>query len=140
MIRELIRGMAAAISAEFGEDCTIYTEDIEQGLKTPCFYISCVDAQQNRHRGDVYFSEHRFMVLYFPGSDKPKEECLETADRLWTALEIISTPEGKKMGTGMQADIKDGLLNFSLTYSSYLRRTGEETEYMEHLTGTYKGV
>lgn len=140
MINSIISGMARAIYAEFGDAYTIYKEEIPQGLTTPCFYLSCVDAEQNRFRGDVYKAEHRFMVLYFPSTEDVNTECMDVADRLWMAMELIETEIGKKMGTKMQADIQDGLLNFSLTYSGYYRREREPVSYMEHLEGTYKGV
>ena len=139
MINSIISGMACAIYAEFGEEYTIYKEKISQGLTTPCFYLSCVDAAQNLFRGDVYKIEHRFLVLYFPSSEDANAECMDVADRLWTTLELIDTKQGKKMGTKMQAEIRDDLLNFSLTYSGYYRRD-QQKSYMEHLEGRFKGV
>lgn len=40
MVNGIIGGIAAAISNEFGDDYTIYTEEIEQGFNEPCFFIS----------------------------------------------------------------------------------------------------
>ena len=43
MINSIIEGISIAINTEFGERYTIYTESVEQGLKEPCFFISCLN-------------------------------------------------------------------------------------------------
>lgn len=37
MINKVIDGISKAINEEFGDEYNIYTEEIEQGLKEPCF-------------------------------------------------------------------------------------------------------
>ncbi len=140
MIGSLIDGIAGALRAEFGDGYEIYEEQIRQGLQPPCFYVSCVDSQQNRFMGNVFRAEHRFLVLFFPRGENANRECMEIADRLRYALEVIDCKYGKIRGTGMQAEVRDGLLNFSLTYKMDLRQEAAEIEKMEHLEGRYKGV
>ena len=40
MINSIIEAISIALNAEFGDDYTTYTEEQEQGLKEPCFFIS----------------------------------------------------------------------------------------------------
>ena len=43
MINSIIEAISIALNAEFGDDYTTYTEEQEQGLKEPCFFISTLE-------------------------------------------------------------------------------------------------
>ena len=138
MIQSILGGVTKALSEEFGEEYEIYIEPIEQDLKEPCFFVSCADSSMNRFRGDVYRADYCIMVLYFPATSEIHEECSGVADRLWLALEIIDTDRGRRLGSNMQAEVRDGVLNFNLSYSQFLRKT-ETGVNMEHLESSYRG-
>ena len=40
MLNNVIAGIAIALNEEFGDDYEIYTEEIKQDLKEPCFFIT----------------------------------------------------------------------------------------------------
>ena len=39
MLNEIIKGISMALNAAFGDGYEIYQNDVEQGLKEPCFLI-----------------------------------------------------------------------------------------------------
>ena len=39
MVNKIVDGIVQAISAAYGEEYEIYTENVEQGLTEPCFLI-----------------------------------------------------------------------------------------------------
>ena len=39
MVNRIIDGISIRINEVFGDDYEIYSEDIEQGFKEPCFFI-----------------------------------------------------------------------------------------------------
>ena len=43
MISNVIAGIAIALNQEFGDDYEIYTEEIKQDLKEPCFFITLLN-------------------------------------------------------------------------------------------------
>ena len=43
MINNVIAGIAIALNQEFGDDYEIYTEEIKQDLKEPCFFITLLN-------------------------------------------------------------------------------------------------
>lgn len=45
MINSIIEGISTSLNAEFGDDYTIYTENVEQGLKEPCFLFPALTRQ-----------------------------------------------------------------------------------------------
>ena len=76
MINSIIEGISASLNAEFGDDYTIYTENVEQGLKEPCFFISCINPTSRIFLGKRYFKTNQMCIHYFPAdNDRKKEEC-----------------------------------------------------------------
>ena len=63
MINSIIEGISASLNAEFGDDYTIYTENVEQGLKEPCFFISCIAIIHLYDLSSIYNIFH-CMILY----------------------------------------------------------------------------
>ena len=51
MINSIIRAISVSLNNEFGDNYTIYTETVEQGLKEPCFFISCINPTNNLFLG-----------------------------------------------------------------------------------------
>lgn len=45
MINSIIASISISLNAEFGDEYTTYTESVEQGLKEPCFFLSCINPQ-----------------------------------------------------------------------------------------------
>lgn len=91
MIQEIIEALSMAINAEFGDGYTNYTEEVEQGLKTPCFFISCINPSIRLFPGDRYFAHHLFCVQYIPSDNNPgkKNDCNSVGERLESCLEYI---------------------------------------------------
>ena len=44
MLNEIIKGISMALNAAFGDGYEIFQNDVEQGLKEPCFFIASVEA------------------------------------------------------------------------------------------------
>lgn len=40
MINKILDAISNALNEEFGDDIEIYSEDIKQGFKEPCFLLS----------------------------------------------------------------------------------------------------
>ena len=45
-VNMIIEAIAAALNGEFGEEYTVYAEDVKQGLSEPCFFISCINPRR----------------------------------------------------------------------------------------------
>lgn len=135
MIRQVTEGIAKAIYTEFGDAYTIYTENIEQDLKPPCFLITCVRPKRELFLGRRYLREHLFLIQYFPESrEEPRRECMEVQDRLYDALEYISDGEQLRHGTGIEGEVVDELLHVQVQYNFFTVKAEEEEPLMETLT------
>ena len=137
-INSIIDGISVALDAEFNaesEEYTIRANELKQGLKEPCFFISCINPTFRLFFDKRYFRESPFCIQYFPKSrNKAKEECNDVADRLFLALEYITVDGDLTMGTKMHSEFVDGVLNFFVNYDAFVYIRKDEPPIMEALT------
>lgn len=141
MIEQIINGILTAISEEFGEDYTLYTESVKQGMKEPCFFVLCISPGTKLFRGRRYYHENQFAIQFLTDTDEPRAECVAVAERLFSCLELITVDGDLVRGTGMNADVTDEVLTFTVNYNffSYLANTEEPMEILEGTETEVKG-
>ena len=125
MIKLLIESISIMLDTAFGGDYTIYQESIEQDLKEPCFFIQCLEAENNLFRGKRYFRAHKMCIQYFPVSKSdPKAECEAVAEQLYPVLEWLTLHEDESMvrGREMRHKTVDGVLNFFVNYDLFVMK------------------
>lgn len=121
MINSILEGISTSLNAEFGDDYTIYTEAVEQGLKEPCFFISCVSPTNKVFLGKRYYRENLICIQYFPqNKDLIKEECNDVAERLFSSLEYVGVDGDMLRGTGARCEMLDKVLNFFINYNFFV--------------------
>lgn len=120
MIQKIIEGISKALSEEFGDGYTIYTEETRQNMKEPCFFVLCISPKHELFLGRRYYDEHEFCVHYMP-ADKLnyRKECHAVADRLNYCLERIDV-DGSLRGVKMSHEISDGVLLFFVHYNFFV--------------------
>ncbi len=134
VINSIIAGISIALNQEFGDGCKNYTEEVKQGLEEPCFFISCIHPTHKLLRGRRYLQENMFCIQYFPADEgRAKEECHAVAGRMFSCLEWITADGALVRGTGRNAEIEDGILNFFVNYDLLFRRA-EDTSPMEEIS------
>lgn len=117
MIQKIIEGISSAIYEEFGGEFTIYSEKVKQGLKDPCFIISCVRTGHGAEMRRAYTQNNLFWVQYIPKENgREKEECYSAAERLAHCLEYITVGGDLARGVDIHYEVNDGVLTFSVTY------------------------
>ena len=132
---ELTDAIGVALNAEFGDGYRIYADNIEQGLQKPCFFISCTAQSSKPFPGRRYLWKNRFCIRYFPGDkSREKEECSETAQRLFLCLELLTVEGDLIRGTKMKGEITDGVLDFFVNYDMFVYLQREDVPVMEELT------
>ncbi len=132
----ITEAIAAALSGEFGEDCTVYAEEVKQGLSEPCFFISCINPSDRQLLGNAnrhflaarYYRENRFCIQYFPlDENNGRQESYDKAERLFGCLEEISADGDIIRGTDMNFEYTDGVLSFFVSYNFFVYKTREPT-------------
>ncbi len=134
MINELIAAISQALNTEFGDDYTIYSEEVVQGLQEPCFFITCINPTNRLFLNKRYFRENQFYLQYFPADTmRAREECNAVAERLYWCLEHISVAGDLTRGTKMRYEVVDDVLNFFVNYDLFVERL-ENTPAMTELS------
>lgn len=127
MVKDILDGISIKLNQVFGSGYEIYGDtDVVQGLETPCFFIAVLQPSQQQMIGKRYFRQYPFDIQYFPSSEGDNTECLEVADDLLDALELIQLVNGDELrGTSMNYEIVDKVLHFRVNFNMFVLK--EET-------------
>lgn len=136
-LNRIIDGICEALNAEFGDEYEIYTEDIEQGLKKPCFSVLLLKPSKTQFLGKKYYNTNLFCIHYFPQSEhEPKAECFDVQERLEDCLEYITVDGDLTRGTEMNGEIVDGVLSFFVNYDMFVIKEQEVAPSMDRFEQT----
>lgn len=134
MVNSIIDGISIKLNTLFGDNYEIYSENIEQGLKTPCFFILLINPMSSSKLGNRQLREYNFDIHYFPHSDRKNQEINEVIESLIDGLECISLVNGDLIrGTDIRAEIVDDVLHFFICYKMYVTKETQIEETMETL-------
>lgn len=131
MIEKIIDGILAALNETFG-DCTLYTEEVKQGLKEPCFFVSCISPNTKLLRGRRYQSTNQFTIQYLTNADEPRADCNKVSEQLFDCLELITVDGDLMRGTGMETVVSDDVLTFTVNYDYFSYRPNTTPNMEEH--------
>lgn len=133
MVNCIVHGISRALNEEFGDDYEIHMEEIRQDLKEPCFLINCLEPSIKEYPGKRYLRRNPFCIQYFPCSQEEQKECNDVAERMLWKLECIRTEDGELRGTDMKYQVIDGVMNFFVSYSFFVRqdKTEDSMEMLE---------
>jgi len=138
-LNKIVAGAIAAIKAEFGTGYKIYSEEIEQGLKEPCFFVQLLNPTNKRFLGNRRYLTNLVMVQYFPKSKIDKySEINDVIERLQSCLEYITCGEDLCEGKDASSVIDNGILNFQISYDMFVRFKDSNKEVMKEVTHSQK--
>lgn len=134
MLNKLTIGVVQNLDDEFG--VTVYIDDVEQDLDTPCFLVTPRIATENQLLANRYERHYPFIVQYFPKEKDYHAECNDVIERLLNCLECVVADGDIVRGENMTANVIDGVLNFEVTYKMHVRKvsTSVDTENMGELS------
>ena len=134
MVNKIIDGISIKINELFGDDYYIYSEEIEQGFKEPCFFISILNPSSTQKLGTRSYREYNFDIHYFPRTSNEKNyDMYDTNEKLIDGLEYISVDGGLIRGSKIHSEIIDNVLHFFIKYSLFVIKEDVEAEKMESL-------
>lgn len=139
MINTIMEAISLALDAEFGENYSIYVEEVPQDLQTPCFFITCINAADSLYPSHRYKRQNQFAIQYFPVTDMAKRrECLDTAERMLMCLEQVTALDGTSfLKSDTHFEITDGALHFFVNYNFFTRKR-KEYDRMESLQQSFR--
>lgn len=136
MFDNLMKAISKTLYNEFKEECKIYIDEVEQGLKEPCFFISIIESSQEQGLKNRRLVRNLVEIKYFPKTGKTTENN-NIKSALYKILEYIEMIDyvGKKHiihGLGMKAITSDNVLVFLIQYNYHIT-SSEEKIYMDRL-------
>lgn len=132
MINKIIDAITIKLHEIFGEEYEIYQNNIEQGLKEPCFLITLIDSAKENLLNIRSKRLLPFDILFFPNGGK--SQCHEVSDTLMNELDMIKCLDGELFsGTGMRSEVIDGVLHFFVNFNYIAMAESEELDPMETL-------
>lgn len=135
MLNAIIVGISQKIYETFGEKYTIYSEDVEQKLKTPSFLIVNLLNTNTKLLPPRYLRSYNFDVHYFPEDDRnARKEINEVSEKLKVALEYINVIDNSVRGIKMTDEIVDDVLHFNVSYDLFVELEPESVNRMQTLT------
>lgn len=143
MLNKIIIGISQALDAEFNsenEGYIIHTENVEQGLEEPCFFIFSLKPSSKQLVGNRYERKDPFDIHFFPdtelvdGISTINNQLNEVTERLFTALEYITVDNSLVRGTSINAEIVDNVLHFFINFNMIVKKETEPIDTMGSLT------
>lgn len=124
----IVEALGKALRSEFGEEYTVYDEEVKQGMTVPCFFVSCCESKERQYFGSRYFRENKFLIQYYPkSSNRKKQECDRVSKRLFDCLLWIRDKGEPLMGRKMSCEYQKGVLSFFVNYDMFLYRQQDKT-------------
>lgn len=134
MIEEIVKGISRALYGAFGNDYTIYKDDVPQNFKEPCFSIVHLRGNVDKKSPTRYFEHNLFDIHYFPKDElKSRTEMHSVVESLFLSLEYINVLDNLCRGTKMSYEIIDGVLHFFVTYDMFVIKDVIKESSMETL-------
>ena len=138
MINSIIDGVSEAIFNEFGEEYAIYTESVEQGLKTPCFFILSAGSGLKQYLGKRYTSANKIIVQYKPNG-LINDECNTVMQRLFKCLEYITVDGDLVRGLNLTGERTEDVLYTNVDYDMFVYVDTDAENVMEALKIQQRG-
>ncbi len=127
MINKIVTGIAEKLSACF-KDIRIYTEEVEQGFKTPCFSIILRELGAEIYRGRRRRLKAEAEIHYYNG--RKRENYNSMTAELMTALEYINIDGFPVRPIGLKAKTGDDSMYITLSFDLFYTTEDDENPEM----------
>ncbi len=137
MGNDLITGVMTRLRDTFGEDTTVYFDEVNQELNEPCFFVRTLEVSQELVVRNRYRRIYHLDIEYHPEDrQQTAREIADVANTMLMAMEYIHIGENLTRGTNIRYEVQDKVLHFFVDYDFFVFKVLEEEEYMETLTQT----
>lgn len=134
MVNNVISAVSVALHNEFGTSYRIYSDNVEQALIRPCFFINVIRPTQVEKNPTRYYVSVPLVIQYFPQTQGVRSECHSVASKLFDCLKYVSFSDDMYRGTDLKYDINDDKLNFYVEYNFFVyKRDNTDTNSIDEL-------
>ena len=136
MVNSLLNAVTKQLGTTFGNSYRYYVEDVEQGLKKPCFTAIARMPLQRSRSPVLYDRTIPIVVHYFSDSEKNiKNKCYAMAEQIVECLEYLPFKDTLLRGEDISWQIiEDDVLQVFITYGLITQKVVEVEDAPETLT------
>ena len=134
MTEEIVKGISRALYGTFGDEYTIYKDNVPQNFDEPCFSIVYIIGNIQQKAPNRYLSQNHFDVQYFPKDEiASRSEMVAIVESLFLSLEYINVLDNLCRGTKMSYEIIDDVLHFFVNYDLFVTKDSVNAPTMRTL-------
>ena len=135
MVNSFLSAVTKQLGTTFGTGYRYYMEDVEQGLKKPCFTVDLLIPLQRSKSPVLYDRTMPLVVHYFSDSKSNlKQDCYNIGERLIECLEYLPFQNTLIRGENISWKLEDDVLQAFVTYKFTTRLVTENEESMDSIT------
>lgn len=117
MVNKVLNAVTKQLGTTFGESYHYYVEDVEQGLKKPCFTADILIPLQRSKSPVLYDRTMPIVIHYFNDSkNKVKSDCYSIAEQMVECLEYLPFENTILRGEDISWQITEDVLQLFITY------------------------
>ncbi len=132
---DVIDGISIKINKLFGDEYTIYTNNVKQGLDMPCFFIKSLPSSKKKLIGNRYENTDNIVIhTILEESEDIIEKLNDISAKLYGLEYIILLNNDILRGYDMKTEISDNVLLFFVTYKYFTYKNKAKETEMESLT------
>lgn len=134
MVNEILTAVTKQLGTTFGTSYRYYVEDVEQGLKKPCFTVDLL-LPLLRSRSSVLYDRTMPLVIHYYSDSKTdlKKDCYSMAEQIVECLEYLPFDDSLLRGKDISWQIVDDVLQVFVTYKFMTMRVENVEDSMETL-------
>lgn len=132
MVSNIISAISTAIYEEFGDGYEVYKDKVKQGLKEPCFFITCINPITTHFMGKRYKRDNQFCIQYLNERETYVER-YEVLNKINNLLEYLIVAGNTLRGTNMSSNIDYETVTFLVNYNTAYYQVEDEDIGMDTL-------
>lgn len=130
-ISEIISAITRTIKNRYPE-ITVYKDKVKQGFNTLCFFVTCLNAEQNKIGRNKYNRDYLFNIR-FHMKEPDRVELLLKGEELQELLQVIRKDSELLIGKELNYEIVDDVLQFFVSYKQGFMKVESRGPLMENL-------
>jgi len=134
MVNSILNAVTKQLGTTFGTGYRYYLENVEQGLKKPCFTVDVIIPIQRKISPVLYKRTMPIIVHYFSDSkEKIKSDCYRVSEQIVEALEHLPFNNTILRGEDISWQLVDDVLQVFITYRFTTKLVVDEIDAIEEI-------
>lgn len=135
---DIIDAISVRLDELFGDTCTVYLEQIEQGVKTPCFFIVPVEGMDSNMIANRKYRSYLFAIQFLPDGDDYRKQFAEVSKKLFDNFDYVTVGDIILPTFDRTISVNEDVLTFRIEFKYYHYTDRPDEDKMENLEMSVK--